>query len=164
MIHKPKWKARARRCKSFFPVQILQHPVSVIIFSNIYKKINARIIKGLLTKYRVNMNQWAWNGWTRPGAIIWWAPDTTCSWKHESKLFLTPLSKFYIYGLISLKEHFTSPTETNPQQVAVGRRKWKQHARLQGIDLSPMHACGDWHLIRLSSWVFLSWMIAQVIR
>ena len=44
MIHKPKWKARAREYKSFFPVQILQHPVSVIIFSNIYKKINARII------------------------------------------------------------------------------------------------------------------------
>ena len=71
--------------------------------------------------------------------------------------------QFYIYGLISLKEHFTSPMETNLQQVVVWRRKWKQHARLQGIDLSPMHACGDWHLIRLSSWVFLSWMIAQVI-
>ena len=42
-------------------------------------------------------------------------------------------------GLISLKERFTSPRETNLQQVAVGRRKWKQHARLQGIDLSPMH-------------------------
>lgn len=28
-----------------------------------------------------------------------------------------------IYGLISLKEHFTSTTETNLQQVAVGRRK-----------------------------------------
>ena len=69
-----------------------------------------------------------------------------------------------IYGLISLKEHFTSTMETNLQQVAVGWRKWKQHARLQGIDLSPRHSCGDWHLIWLGSWVFLSWMIAQVIR
>ena len=60
--------------------------------------------------------------------------------------------------------HLWSYFTQRVQQVAVGRRKWKQHARLQGIDLSPMHACGDWHLVRLSSWVFLSWMIAQVIR
>ena len=43
MIHKPKWKARARGYK-FFPVEIFKHPVPVIIFSNIYTNIIARII------------------------------------------------------------------------------------------------------------------------
>lgn len=118
MIHKPKWKARARGYKSFFPVQILQHPVSVIIFSNIYKKINARII-GLTNQIKSEYESMG----------LEWL-NTTCSWKRESKRFLTPLSKFMVLF------HSKSTSLQRRKQTS---NRWP----LGGVSRNNMHVCRE---------------------